>query len=207
MTIAIVILSAICAIAAVVAYALRHRFLVAPRFRRRQRPAASSDRTTAQLQAVTATGFETVPLLGAAEARFLPLIEAATAEFGPGHRVMAQTSLGELLCPTGGADAEAAYAAICTKRLDFSIFDPRGMLVAAIDCTAHRPAAKNAYPTTTPRDVIKREALRKAGVPVIELPADATEGLIRSRIGEILAPKPKKVPPRPRKRPSNPAHA
>lgn len=175
------------ALIAASAWGLRHARLrrTAP-FRRLSRRA---DRAAAQLRAVSASGFETVPLLGSGEARFLPLIEAATAEFGPGHRVMAQTSLGELLCPTGGPDAEAAYAAICTKRLDFTIVDPRGMLVAAIECA---PTGRSGAATGL-RDAIKREALKKAGVPVIELPHDANPGHVRSRIAAILAPM---APPR-----------
>lgn len=140
------------------------------------------DRAAAQLSAVEASGFQTVPLLPASAARFLPLIEAVLVECYPDLRVMAQANLGELICPTGGPEAEAAYAAICTKQLQFAVVDLDGILVCALD----RPDAAPYRGAASHRDTIRRLALEKAGVPQIDLPADADFAFIRSQFLAVL---------------------
>jgi hypothetical protein len=140
------------------------------------------ERGISQLRAVEATSFQTVPLLPAAAARFLPLIEAVLIESYPDLRVMAQANLGELICPTGGTEAEAAYTAICTKQLQFAIINPNGILICALDC----PAAEPYRSASSHRDAVKRRALDKAGVPQIDLPADADFAFIGSQFHAVL---------------------
>lgn len=132
-----------------------------------------------QMQAIAAASFETQPLLNKSEARLLPVIESAIAEIGCGHRVMAQTSLGELLRPCNQQDRvtrDAAYAAINSKRLDFSVIDRSGRLLIAIEYQGGGHYSSTAFI----RDAVKREACRKAGVAFIEvhqgtLPSDLKE--------------------------------
>jgi hypothetical protein len=118
---------------------------------------------------ISQVGFEKVSLLNNEEARVLPVLEAAVRQFGQGHRVMAQVSLGEIIRPTatsGTTDArQNAYRSINSKRIDFGIFDRRGMLTAAIEYqgTGHY------RDKTFMRDAVKREALRKAGVAYVEV--------------------------------------
>jgi hypothetical protein len=140
-----------------------------------------------QMRAIAAARFETQPLLNVSEARLLPVIEAALAEFGRGHRVMAQTSLGELLRPCKDQDPairDAAFASINSKRLDFSIIDRSNHIVAAIEYQGTGHHQDKAFI----RDAVKREACRKAGVAFIEvlpgtLPSDLTE-----MVRKVVAP-------------------
>lgn len=114
-----------------------------------------------------------------------------------GYRLMAQTSLGEILRPIAGTNPDQrqqAFTAINSKRLDFAIFDRLGHLVAAIEYLGKGHCASHSFM----RDAVKRAALRKAGVPFIELPADITETSLRSRLAEALPPTPQ---PRPNTQP------
>lgn len=162
-------------------------------FGKRETVAAPLDRKNMhlpeyQMRAIAAASFETQPLLNFSEARLLPVIEAALAKFGRGHRVMAQTSLGELLRPCNDQDPatrEAAFASINAKRLDFSIIDHSGHLVAAIEYQGTGHHSNKAFI----RDAVKREACRKAGVAFIEvqpgtLPGDLTE-LVRKVVTKV----------------------
>jgi len=134
-------------------------------------PSAGAD-PHAQMEAVRQAGFEPVRLLNKQEARLLPLLEATVREAGQGHRVMAQTSLGEVIRPVAQGLhpdlARQAYAAINSKRLDFAIFDRGGFLVCAIEYqgTGHYHAA------TFLRDAVNREALRKAGIHMLGVRPD-----------------------------------
>ena len=55
----------------------------------------------------------------------MPVIEQACAELDNGYRVMAQTSLGELLTTSAANEtiAKAAFASINSKRLDIAVID------------------------------------------------------------------------------------
>ena len=147
-----------------------------------------------QMHAIAAVDFETTPLLNRSEARLLPVLENITRHLNQGHRVMAQTSLGEIIRPSeksGTADQRtAAYASINSKRLDFAIIDKFGRLALAIEYqgTGH-------YHTTSfMRDAVKREVLRKAGVQMYEVPADFNSASLTQSLLEILA---QNGPPRP----------
>lgn len=127
-----------------------------------------------QMHAISQVDFETVPLLNRSEARLLPALEAAVRKRGDGHRLMAQTSLGEILRPkaAGLSDQQRddAYFSINAKRLDFAVFNRFGYLVVAIEYQGHG----HYHATSFMRDAVKREALRKAGVPFLELGAGIT---------------------------------
>jgi hypothetical protein len=119
-----------------------------------------------------------VRLLNREEAKLLPLLERTLRDLGQGHRVMAQTSLGEVIRPKSStADSANAMAVINSKRLDFAVIDRFGMLTCAVEYqgTGHHQT------TAFLRDAVKREALRKAGVPMIEvLPDFRPETLVQS---------------------------
>lgn len=142
-----------------------------------------------QLHSVRASGFETVPLLNRNEARLLPLLEKTVRDHGDGHRVMAQTSLGELIRPTGDpittGHLSAARASINSKRLDFAIINRRGHLVAAVE---YQGTGHHIKDDAFLRDAVKREALRKAGVPYIEIMPDDTSEMIYRRLRDVLVP-------------------
>lgn len=153
-----------------------------------------------QMIAISTIGFETVPLLNREEARLLPVLEKAVRIHGNGHRVMAQTCLGELIRPkeekVATGSRSAAYASINSKRLDFAIINRFGHLVLAIEYqgTGHHQGGK-----TFMRDAVKREAIRKAGVPLLEVSPDFMAEEIAHQIRGILLPassQPEREPPR-----------
>jgi hypothetical protein len=141
-----------------------------------------------QMKVVAAAEFETQRMLNASEAKLLPVIEGALARYGRGHRVMAQTSLGELLRPRpqrGRKDlTEAAHAAINSKRLDFAIIDRSGRLVAAIEYQGSGHYGQTAFM----RDAVKREVCRKAGVAFLEVKKGMRPSELDHMLNTLLAP-------------------
>lgn len=141
-----------------------------------------------QLAAISAVGFKTVPLLNRDEARLLPIVERAVRKHGDGHRVMAQTSLGELIRPAGAnGDTPAgrdAYASINSKRLDLAIINRFGHLVAAIEYQGSGHHQGNAFL----RDAVKREAVRRAGVPYLEIAETFDPDEVARRVRDAIAP-------------------
>lgn len=140
-----------------------------------------------QLHAIARVEFECTPLLNRQEARLLPLLEATARDLQSGHRVMAQTSLGELIRPKSGTasedDRSAAFASINSKRLDFAIIDRGGRLAVAVEYQGSGHHQGTAFM----RDAVKREAIRRAGIPFIEVEPDFDPALLRSRISGLLA--------------------
>lgn len=164
--------------------------------KRRRRSHVTSTRSTPfapkapkspdHLQLVAEAAFQRVPLLNKSEARLLPILEKLVRELGQGHRLLIQVALGELLC-AANADGKPNYGleanrAINAKRLDFAIIDRRGLMVAAIE---YQGSGHHLNSNAFMRDAVKREALRKAGITLIELPPDADEALIRDRLSSI----------------------
>ncbi|NBE08698.1 DUF2726 domain-containing protein [Paragemmobacter ruber] len=141
-----------------------------------------------QLHAIARVTFEPTPLLNRQEARLLPLLESITRDLRTGHRVMAQTSLGELIRPKPDsateADRSAAFASINAKRLDFAIIDRGGRLAVAVEYQGEGHHQGNAFL----RDAIKREVLRRAGIPLIEVEPDFDAAHLRRRLTGHLAP-------------------
>lgn len=140
------------------------------------------------MEAIARVDFKTQPLLNASEARLLPVLEKAVRDFGSGHRLMAQTSLGEVIRPVATSPVtgalHAAYASINSKRLDFAVINRFGHIVAAIEYQGAGHYQNNAFL----RDAVKREAVRKAGIPYIEVAADFDAAEIRARLRRILTP-------------------
>ena len=133
---------------------------------------------TAQLDIVNRSDYEKVRILNREEAKLLPLLERALKDLGLGHRVMAQTSLGEVIRPKSTSpDTKIAMAVINSKRLDFAVIDRFGMLTCAVEYQGTGHHQNGAFL----RDAVKREALRKAGVPTIEvLPNFRPEAVIQT---------------------------
>ena len=140
-----------------------------------------AERAAEQMWAVEQGDFERKQLLNREEARVLPVLDEVVQELDQGHRVMAQTSLGEVIRPKG-RDTYAAFAAINSKRLDFAIFDRRGLIACAIEYQGTGHYQQGA----ASRDAVKREALEKAGVPMLEVFPDFTEEGLRREVGDVL---------------------
>lgn len=137
-----------------------------------------------QIEAVSKVNFEKCNLLNKSEARLLPALEGLVREVGKGQRVMAQTSLGEIIRPVSKdkGDWARANASINSKRLDFAIFNRYGILVAAIEYQG----SGHHHQKTFMRDAVKREALRRAGVPMIEVQQNGSEETLRSQLLPLL---------------------
>ena len=126
---------------------------------------------TAQMEFISKVDFEARPLLNKPEYRILRILEAVAQETPGGLRVMAQTSLGEVLAPqpaSGSQEArDLAFRSINSKRLDFLVIDAYGMPVLAVEYQGQGHFSD----TTFMRDAVKREVLRKAGIRLLEVPA------------------------------------
>jgi hypothetical protein len=151
-----------------------------------RRPAPDVTDTTQQLSFVSRVAFERQPLLNKAEFQVLLILEAVVRDMRAGHRVMAQTSLGEILRPKlqkfGAAESDLAYRSINSKRADFVIVDRRGLAVLAVEYQGHGHYQGNAHL----RDAVKREVFRSAGVPLIEVPALFEKKEIERQVRTIL---------------------
>ena len=125
---------------------------------------------TAQMEFIAKVDFEARPLLNRPEYRILRILEAVAQDVPGGLRVMAQTSLGEVLAPqpaSGSQEArDLAFRSINSKRLDFLMIDAYGMPVLAVEYQGQG----HFKDTTFMRDAVKREALRKAGIRLLEVP-------------------------------------
>ncbi|WP_101068933.1 DUF2726 domain-containing protein [Roseovarius salinarum] len=122
-----------------------------------------------QVDAVSHVDFERRRLLNAGEYRVLTELEAVVGRYTKGWRVMAQVSLGEIIQPCATSASEQACrdarASINSKRLDFAVFDRDGFLVLAVEYQGRGHYHKQSFM----RDAVKREALRRAGVQMLEL--------------------------------------
>ncbi len=156
-------------------------------------PTASQTRYSAPqtryIEAVAKVRFRKKQLLNKGEYRLLRALETLVPKLVPQFRLMAQTSLGEIIEPIGAPetkDWKAAFHAINAKRLDFAIFDGSGYLVCAIEYQGQGHYQDAAFM----RDAVKREALRLAGVPFVEIGPEFTEDELRVLIGRHLTPAP-----------------
>lgn len=146
----------------------------------------------ARLQTVAATDFRARPLLSRSQARLLPILERIVYTRGDGHRLMAHTKLSDVVQPVPGHGTSPerlarALRAIQGLRLEFALFDRNGMLCAALEVQV--PCVPGAA-----RDIelaLRREVLRKAGVPLHIVPASASDAdlraLILPHLGSALA--------------------
>jgi hypothetical protein len=134
-----------------------------------------------QLNAVMAATFQKKRLLTLSEYRAFKVIEDEMKAMHNGHRVFAQTSLGEVLA----SPSSDAFHSINSKRIDILIVDRGGWPFAAFEYQGNGHYQGNA----AGRDAIKKEALRKAGVQYIELsPSDNTDK-IQSIVRELMGRK------------------
>jgi len=127
-----------------------------------------------QLRLVMGARFEKRRLLSRSEAHVLYAAERAIKKSAAdlNWRVMAQVSLGEVL---SSPDARA-YSAINSKRVDVLIVSCRGDPILAVEYHGHG----HYQGTAAARDAVKKEALRKAGVPYIAVtPESGTDDMAR----------------------------
>jgi hypothetical protein len=99
---------------------------------------------------------------------------------------MAQTSMGEIIHPKKGSasdyDCNLAYRSINSKRIDFVVINRSGIPVLAIEYQG----AGHYHSRSFMQDAVKREALRKADVPFIEVPSDYETVDLTKRLQALL---------------------
>lgn len=138
---------------------------------RRQKPSGPGDASD-QLRIVMRSRFEKKRLMSRAEFDLFRTVENHLRSCGPGYRLMAQPSLGEVLT----SPDDAAFRCINSKRLDMLVIDTFGLPVVAIEFQGGGHYQNDA----AARDAVKREALRRAGIDMLEIFDDhATEEICR----------------------------
>lgn len=144
-----------------------------------------------QIEVVSQAGFVKRRIMNSGEYAVFQVLERTLRRIGGGYRVMAQTSLGELIQPKGKGMSRQlcreAHASINSKRLDFAIIDRWGMLALAVEYqgSGHHLGRENFM-----RDAVKREALRRAGVTMIEVAPNWTAGELQAQVTRALGQDP-----------------
>jgi len=128
-----------------------------------------------QINAVVSADFTTRKILNFDEYNVFRIAEECVRKVRGGHRVFAQTCLGEILRTE---DTEARKATN-SKRIDIVITDKIGHAVIAIEYQGSGHTLDSTY---AHRDTVKRTALQKAGVEFLEVFQKDTEEEIRTRI-------------------------
>jgi Protein of unknown function (DUF2726) len=134
-----------------------------------------------QLNAIMKAAFHKRRVMNVSEYKVFKVVESEIAAAKKGHRVFAQTSLGQVL---ESANSDAFYS-INAKRVDVLVVDRGGWPVFAVEYQG----PGHYQGTAAARDAIKKEALRRAGVGYLEVTPDDSEEQLRLRIREQLAEK------------------
>lgn len=142
-----------------------------------------------QLNAISKVNFEKVQILNKSEYRVFVELEKVVDSYAGKYRLMAQTSLGELLKPRMSSgdwkERKEAFASINSKRLDFAVIDENGLLALAIEYQGAGHYQEKAFM----RDAVKREVLRRAGVPFLEVKKGTKPSELRSDVEKLLSNK------------------
>jgi hypothetical protein len=120
-----------------------------------------SPRAADQLNRVMAAPFSAKRIMSRSEYDVFRLVEREVIAAGGGHRVFAQTCLGEIL----NSPDEGAFFAINAKRTDILVVGQNGMPCFAVEYQGEGHYQSEA----AARDAVKKEALRKAGVGYVEI--------------------------------------
>ncbi|MDD2878783.1 MAG: DUF2726 domain-containing protein [Acidiphilium sp.] len=113
------------------------------------------------LSRVSCADFTRKPILNAGERAVLEVVDEVLKNARPAFRACPQVSLGEVL----QSPDQEAYRAINSKRADVLIVNEAGLGILAIEYQGAGHYQRNA----PARDAIKKEALRRAGIPTIEI--------------------------------------
>ena len=142
------------------------------------------------MEFISKVDFKPRPLLNRSEYRILRILEEVSQDIPGGHRVMAQTSLGEVLAPQMASGSETArdlaFRSINSKRLDFLVIDGYGMPVLAVEYQGHG----HYNDRTFMHDAVKREAVRKAGIRFLEIRAEYDAKDLENEIRKALLSNP-----------------
>ena len=147
------------------------------------------------MEFISKVDFEPRRLLNRSEYGILQILEKITRELGGGHRVMVQTSLGETIAPKTASGSDGArglaFRSINSKRLDFLVIDRSGMPALAVEYQGHGHYQNRVFM----RDAVKREAVRKARIKFLEIPAEYDAAIVENQVRLVLLPNPARRPP------------
>lgn len=132
----------------------------------------------AQLRIVERTSYQRKRVLNRSETKLFAVVEAIMRQSAPDWRVFAQVVLGEIL----SCDDEDGFRAINAKRVDLLIVDADVMPACVIE---YQGSGHHLSPAAA-RDAIKREALRKAGIDLIEVTVHDSPTDVRRMLGKVL---------------------
>ncbi len=131
--------------------------------------------------------FEKRRVMHRSELQLLSKVEQIATEQGAGHRVMAQISLGELIQPqqlrAPQNTSDAALASIYESRVGLVVLDSTGVVVLVVEALPGYPGQD----AVLLRDAVKREALRRAGIPVVEVEQGVALSALRDQMLRHLA--------------------
>ena len=136
--------------------------------------------SASQLRHVMSAEFFKKKVMSKSEYKVFRIVESEVQAQRSGHRVLSQTSLGEII----GSNDSKAFASINSKRVDILIINPYGEPVAAIEYQGGGHHQGNA----AARDAIKREALRRAGVHFLEVADGHTSEEIGQMVRKLFLP-------------------
>lgn len=139
-----------------------------------------------QADAISRTDFVKSPLMNNGEYRVFAILEQTVTQIAHGFRVMAQVNLGEFLKPhndTPKTLRDEAFASVNSKRVDFLIIDKSGNAALAVE---FQGSGHYLGQTAFMRDAVKKEALRRAGVPLLEVTPDMQRDEIIAQMTRLL---------------------
>lgn len=145
-----------------------------------------------QLRFVMAANFERKKVMARSEYDVFAIVEDEARALR-GHRVFAQTSLGEIL----RSEDRRAFSCVNSKRVDILVVARNGYPVLAVEYQGGGHYQSNA----AARDAVKKEALRKAGVEYLEISGshspDEIRDSVRSALRRVTLPADRRMPPQP----------
>ena len=139
--------------------------------------------------------FETRPVLNASERRLHAEIERLMPQhFHHRARLLSQVAVAEFIY----APEKRDFWTIGAKRVDMLIVDGNFQPLCAIEYQGAGHYGSNAHSRAKARsrDWAKRRALRIAGVPLVEIPAEYDARLLGALLGDVTGRRPETAPQR-----------
>lgn len=138
-----------------------------------------------QLIAVERTSFRVKKPVNAEASRVLKIIENTISQRHTfRYRVFPEIALGAFLATEPGGELnDEAWRSINPKRADFLIVDPYGNPVFALE---YHGSGHNLGERSEDRFSVKRKALEKAGVELVEVQRDYDADVVRTTIEDAL---------------------
>lgn len=138
--------------------------------------------TDNQLRFVSEASFVKKAIMSKEVYHVFTIVEQFMREKSQGHRVLPEVPLGAILWCNDYSGDHRAFKSINSKRLDIGVIDKFGKPCLAIEYQGGGHWRGNAEG----RDAVKRLALEKAGIPLVELFPQENAEAIRAKIAAII---------------------